>query len=221
MFWVILTDESTFEATLMTRQLPHSLLMTVFATVILTVTASPVQAETNKHYEACQTLGGEYEERRTDCKPECKTTYICRFGDGWSRVCDEQGVCNQVQDGTSGTPVGGSESSEQDDAGSHDDSNTESGGSSEDCVADAADHCRAKCDDKLGFDAVDCARSCLEDMEGHCEEYDTESHDSGGSDGECEDCVDLCENACDRILQSWRRDNCLSECKSRCDNVCD
>jgi len=205
----------------MTRQLTLYLLMTMFATVMLAATTSPLQAQANKHYEACQTLGGEYEERRTNCKPECETTYICRFGDGWSRVCNEQGVCNQVQDGTGGTTTGAAESSEQDSADSHDNSTTESEDSFEDCVADAADYCRDKCDDEYGIEAVDCARSCLEDMEGQCEEYDTESDYADGPDDECEECQNLCEDACDRFRQSWRRDDCRSECKSRCDNVCD
>jgi hypothetical protein len=199
----------------MTRRLIPYVLMTVFATVSLTAT-SPIQAQANKHYEACQTLGGEYEERRTNCKPECETTYICRFGDGWSRVCDEQGQCKQVQDESGTTSSDTEDSSEQDDV----DSSNESDMSFEDCVADAADYCRTKCDDQSGIDAVDCARSCLEDQEGRCEEYDADSDYAASSDGECEECQDLCEDACDRFRQSWRRDNCRSECKSRCDNVC-
>jgi len=202
----------------MTRQLTLSLLMAVLTAVILAVTAPLAQAETNKHYEACQTLDGEYEERRTDCNPECKTTYICRFGEGWSRVCDEQGVCEQVQDGAS---EAASSTAEQDDTDSQDDSSTENEMSFEDCVADAANQCRARCDDEIGFGAVDCKRDCLEDKEGQCEEYDSDLYDSSASDGECEDCLDVCESACDRLLQSWRRDNCLSECESRCEYRCD
>ena len=199
----------------MTKRLTPYLLMTMFATFFLIAT-SPTQAQTNKHYEACQTLGGEYEERRTNCKPECETTYICHFGDGWSRVCDELGQCEQVQDESVTTSSDTEDSSEQDDV----DSSNESDMSFEDCVADAADYCRTKCDDERGFDAVDCARSCLEDQEGRCEEYDTGSDYADSSDGECEECQDLCENACDRFQQSWRRDNCRSECSSRCDYVC-
>jgi hypothetical protein len=97
----------------MTRQFIRCLLAIMVVPIILAVAASPAQAETNKHYEACQTLGGEYEERRTDCDPECKTTYICRFKEGWSRVCDDQGVCNQVQDGSSGNTPNSAESSQQ------------------------------------------------------------------------------------------------------------
>ena len=191
--------------------------------IILAVSASPAQAETNQHYEACQTLGGEYEERRTDCDPECKTTYICRFKEGWSRVCDDQGVCNQVQDGSSGNTSGASDSSQQENGGSDDDWSVESGDSFEDCVDEARDQCRNQCDDEVGFDAVDCARSCLEGLEGQCEEndYGSDGSDSDQSVGECEECLDLCEDACDRFRQSLRRDNCLSECKSRCDYVCD
>jgi hypothetical protein len=192
------------------------LLMTVFATVILTATP-PAQAQANKHYEACQTLGGEYEEHRTNCKPECETTYICRFGDGWSRVCDEQGVCKQIQEESGATKSDAENSSGYDDV----DSSSESDMSFEDCVADAADFCRAQCDDESGFDAVDCARDCLEDREGQCEEYDTDSNYADNSDGECEECQDVCEDACDRFRQSWRRDSCRSECKSRCNYLCD
>ena len=191
--------------------------------IILAVAASTAQAETNQYYEACQTLGGEYEERRTNCKPECETTYICRFNEGWSRVCDDQGVCNQVQDGASGVTPNSSESSQQEDGDSDDDWNVESGESFEDCVDEASDHCRNQCEDEVGFDAVDCARSCLEGLEGQCEEYDygSDDFDSDRSDEECEECLVLCEDVCDRLRQSWRRDNCLSECKSRCDHVCD
>lgn len=67
--------------------------------VILAATAPVAQAETNKIYEACQTLGGDYEERRTDCNPDCKSTYICNFEEGWSRVCDDQGNCGLDQEG--------------------------------------------------------------------------------------------------------------------------
>jgi hypothetical protein len=207
----------------MTRQFTRCLLAIMVVPIILAVAASPTQAETNKHYEACQTLGGEYEERRTNCDPECKTTYICRFKEGWSRVCDDQGVCNQVQDGSSGNTPNSAESSQQEDGDSDDDWNAESGDSFEDCVDKASDHCRNQCDDEVGFDAVDCARSCLEDLEGQCEEYDYGSDDSSSdqSNEECEECQVLCEDACGRLRQSWRRDTCLSECKSRCDNVCD
>ena len=205
----------------MTRLLTLYLLMTVVATVVLAVAAPLAQAETNKHYEACQTLDGEYEERRTDCNPECKTTYICRFGEGWSRVCDEQGVCEQVQDGASEAATGDTEPAEQDDADSQDDSNTESEISLEECVADATDQCRAQCNNRIGYGAVDCARDCLEEKEGQCQEYNSDLVDSVASDGECEECVEVCESACDRFRQSWRRDNCLSECESRCEYLCD
>lgn len=188
--------------------------------VILAVAAPTAQAETNQHYEACQTLGGEYEEHRTDCNPECKTTYICRFKEGWSRVCDDQGVCNQVQDSSSGNTPGASESSQQENTDSDDNRTVESWDSFEDCVDDASDHCRNQCDDEVGFGAVDCARSCLEGREGQCEEYDYGSDASDRSDGECEECLNLCEDACDMFRQSWRRDDCLSECKSRCDYRC-
>jgi hypothetical protein len=199
----------------MTRQ---CLLTTMVVPIILAVAAFSAQAETNQHYEACQTLGGEYEERRTNCKPECETTYICRFGDGWSRVCDEQGVCEQVQDGAAAAAAApaATESSEPDDV----ESSSESEMSFEECVEDAADYCRAQCDDEYGIDAVECARDCLEDQEGQCEDYDTESDYDDIVDGECEECEDLCVDACGRFRQSWRRDNCRSECKSRCDDVC-
>jgi len=205
----------------MTRQFTRWLLITMVVPIVLTVAAPFAQAETNEQYEACKTLGGEYEERRTDCDPECKTTYICRFKEGWSRVCDEQGVCSQVQDGASGNTSSSSETAQQEEGDSDNEWDNESGQSFEDCVADAGDYCRDQCADEEGFDAVDCARSCLESQEGQCEEHDYESDDSYGSDDECVECVDLCEDACDRLRQSWRRDNCLSECKSRCDYVCD
>ena len=93
----------------------------------------------------------------------------------------------------------------------------------DDCVDGASDHRRNKCDDEVGLDAVDCARSCLEGLEGQCEEYDYGTDDSSSDrpNEECEECQVLCEDVCDRFRQSSRRDNCLSECKSRCDDVCD
>lgn len=110
-----------------------------------------------------------------------------------------------------GTPFAQAESHEQD---------NDSVQSFEDCVADAADHCRDQCDDEYGLRALDCARDCLEKREGECEEYDYESDDSEGSEDECQECENLCEDACDRFQQKWRRDNCLSDCKSRCDYLC-
>jgi hypothetical protein len=204
----------------MTRQFTRWLLTTTAVSIILAIAAPFAQAESNKQYEACKTLGGEYEERRTDCDPECKTTYICRFNEGWSRVCDDQGVCSQVQDGANGNSSNTSEAAQENVGDSNNASDTESGQSFEDCVADAADHCRDKCDDKWGLDEVDCKRDCLEGMEGQCEEYDSGSDNENGSNDECGECVDVCEDACDRLLQSWRRDNCMSECESRCNNVC-
>lgn len=201
----------------MTKQFTRWLLISLTVSIVLAVAAPFAQAGSNEQYEACKTLGGEYEERRTDCDPECKTTYICRFKEGWSRVCDDQGACSQVQDDISGSTSSSSDvgQEKEDDA-----TNTESGQSFEDCVADAADHCRDKCDDTWGLDAVDCKRDCLEGMEGQCEEYDNGSDNNNGSNDECGECVDVCEDACDRLLQSWRRDNCNSECESRCNNVC-
>ena len=199
----------------MTRQFTRWLLTIMVVPIVVAIAASPIQAETNEHYEACKTLGGEYEERRIDCDPECKTTYICRFKEGWSRVCDEQGVCNQIQDDSSGNASSSSESSQQEDGGDEDD---ESQYSFEECADEARDYCRDQCDDGYGLDAVDCARSCLE---GRCEDYLYESDDSDRSGEDCEECVDLCEDACDGLRQTWRRDNCLSECKSRCDYACD
>lgn len=50
-------------------------------------------AQGNPYYDACKTFGGTYEERRTNCEPECETTYICRFSDSEGRMCDDQGNC--------------------------------------------------------------------------------------------------------------------------------
>ena len=195
----------------MTTQFTRYLLTTMVVPIILAIAAFPVLAETNQYYEACKALGGKYEERRTDCEPECKTTYICNFKEGGSRVCDDQGVCKMYEENSSGSSATSSESSSQDESDSGDEGIVDSFDSFEDCVDEARNDCRNQCDDEMGLNAIDCQRSCLE---GQCEEYDQ------GSGEDCNDCLNLCEDACDNLLQSWRRDNCRSECKSRCDNEC-
>ena len=205
----------------MTIKFTRYLLTTMVVPIILAIAASPALAETNQYYEACKALGGKYEERRTDCEPECKTTYICYFKEGGSRVCDDQGVCKVYEEGSSGNTSTSSESSSQNESDSGDDGSVASFDSFEDCVDEARYDCRDQCDDEIGFDAIDCKRSCLEGLEGQCEEYDYESEEyDSGSDEDCDDCLELCEDACDILLQSRRRDNCRSECKSRCDNEC-
>jgi hypothetical protein len=104
--------------------------------IMFALAAPPAQAAANSQFEACKTLGGEYEERRSDCNPDCKTTYICRFDEGWSRVCDEKGVCKQGQD---------SQSSQQADEDSDESDDSDSSALSEECE-DCLDLCEGACD---------------------------------------------------------------------------
>ena len=150
------------------EQVKKLFLLLLAVPIILAAAASSAQAEMNQIYEACQTLGGEYEERRTDCDPECKTTYICSFNEGWSHVCDDQGVCNQVQDSSSGNMPGASESSQQessdsdDDYGSDDSDSDQSDGECEVCV----DLCEDACD---SFRQSWRRDSCLEGCKSRCD----------------------------------------------------
>jgi len=136
--------------------------------LIIAAAAPPAQAETNQIYEACQTLGGEYEERRTGCDPECTTTYICSFNEGWSHVCDDQGVCNQVQEGLSGNTPLASESSRQengdadDDYGSDDSDSDQSDGECEVCL----DLCEDACENFRQSWRRD---SCLSECKSRCD----------------------------------------------------
>ena len=128
------------------EQVKKLFLLLLAVPIILAAAASPAQAEMNQIYEACQTLGGEYEERRTDCDPECKTTYICSFEEGWSRVCDDQGVCNQVQDSSSGNMPGASESSQQENSDSDDDYGSDDSDQSDGECEVCLDLCEDACD---------------------------------------------------------------------------
>lgn len=146
------------------------LLCLLVVPVILAVAVPTAQAETNRVYEACQTLGGEYGERRTDCNPECETTYICSFDDGWARVCDDQGVCNQEQGSSSGNTPPASESSQQEDGDSDDDygsddSESDSGESGGECGA-----CMDLCDDACDRFRQSWRReACVSECESRCE----------------------------------------------------
>ena len=150
------------------EQMRKLFLLLLVVPIILAAAASSAQAETNQIYEACQTLGGEYEERRTDCNPECKTTYICGFKEGWSHVCDDQGVCNQVQDGSSGNTPVASESSQQENSYSDDDygsDDSDSDQSGEECDA-CLDLCEDACENFRQSWRRD---SCLSECKSRCD----------------------------------------------------
>ena len=150
------------------EQVKKLFLLLLVVPIILAAAASPAQAETNQIYEACKTLGGEYGERRTDCDPECKTTYVCSFEEGWSRVCDDQGACDQGQGSSSGNTPVASESSQQDNGDSDDDYGSED--SDSDQAVEECEVCLDLCEDACdGFRQSWRRDNCLSECESRCD----------------------------------------------------
>ena len=175
------------------------------------VTAPPALAEGNPYFEACKTFGGEYEERRTGCDPECETTYICRFADGRGRMCDDEGTCAPLGDDISAS---GDES-----ASASDDDVAASSGQYEDrteCMQAERSTCQDQCSGKDRSEMKSCLSPCLDDACGDYESSSSEDSLSSSDEGSVEDCKSQCDEKCSKARGPMKR-----KCQEQCENACE
>lgn len=203
------------------------------AALLLVATGVPIQAiaQGNPYYEACKTLDGVYEERRTGCDPECETTYICQFSDGSGRICDEQGSCGSIGETSVGnaTAAAPSEKTPESDSTASDSSFDEAIAyeSYDECVGESSDECKDRCSGKSRRDALDCGRACVEDLCGDyegtssVESSEATASTSDSSSSECSECESACRQECSSVRGPRQKRECADNCSSKCKAVCD
>lgn len=191
------------------------LLVAALALTPAAVAAPPAPAEGNPYYEACKTFGGEYEERRVGCDPDCVITYICEFEDGSGRMCGEEGNCAPLGDDISA-------SSDESAAASDDDSAASSGQYADrgECLQAERSACQDQCSGKSRTEMASCLGACLDDA---CGDYESSSSgdsssssDEESDEGSVEDCKSQCDEKCSKARGPMKR-----KCQEQCEKACE
>ena len=168
--------------------------------------ATAAGADGNAIQQACETLGGVYQQREGG-DPDQAATHMCRFPDGSGRLCDAQGNCGPI---LSREPRDAADTDERRDDG-------EEGGTGDSVDRAACEEarrgtCEDRCRSKNRREAAGCASSCLDELCGDS---------SGRADSSCRECMDTCEQQCRSARNEKQQRKCESRCERSCAEQCD